>query len=418
MQHSALEGDRILDIWYVKRKEVTMGVLNGLKILDFSTLLPGPYATLVMADMGAEVLRVSSKSKFDLTLAKPPKIEGTQMNALAATLGRNKKSISLNLKTDEGKEIVRQLVKEYDIVIEQFRPGVMDKLGLGYEALRKINPALIYCALTGYGQTGPLRDRPGHDINYLARSGIISYSGRPGEIPSLYGIQIADLAGGSMNVLTGVLAAVIFRNRTGKGQLVDVSMLDGSFAFTIGVSANALLAGYTPAPASERTSGQGVYDFYETKDGRYLSVGCLEQKFFAVFCQVIGLPELIAGGSCPKNPGEVKAQIAAKLKEKTMDEWMSVFEKAEAACVEPVMSYDEVLRDPQILERNMIVEVTVPGEGNVSVRQIATPLHFSEAPNEYHMAGCPVGCHNQEILSGLGYSDKQIDTMEEKGVFN
>ena len=391
-----------------------MGVLDGLKILDFSTLLPGPYATLVMADMGAEVLRVSSKSKIDLTLEKPPRIQGSAMNATAATLGRNKKSISLNLKTPEAKEIVKKLITTYDIVIDQFRPGVMDKLGLGYENLRKCNPKLIYCALTGYGQTGPLRDRAGHDINYLARSGIISYSGRIGQLPSLYGIQIADLAGGSMNAVVGVLAAVIYRTATGKGQFIDVSMLDGSMAYTIGVSANAMLAGEIPYPGSERTSGKGIYDFYETKDGRYLSVGSMEQKFFAQFCTAIGLPDLISGGSSPENPVEVKEKIATALCQKTLAQWISIFQQVDA-CVEPVLTYDEVLASEETAARGMVVEVPMPDNPDVRVKQLATPIHFSESPNVYRSAGCPVGWNTLEVLTCLGLSKEEIAHLEECG---
>lgn len=394
-----------------------MGVLNGLKILDFSTLLPGPYATMVMADMGAEVLRVSSRSKIDLSLEKPPRIAGTEVNALAATLGRNKKSISLNLKHPDAKEIVRKLVMEYDIVIDQFRPGVMDKLGLGYRDLCACNPSLIYCALTGYGQDGPLRDRAGHDINYLARSGIISYSGRKEQIPSLYGIQIADLAGGSMNAVVGVLAAVIYRQNTGQGQFIDVSMLDGALAYTVGVSANALVAGEIPAPASERTSGRGVYDFYETKDGKYLSVGCMEQKFFAQFCDAIGMPELIPGGSSPPNADEVKKQIGAVLKQKTRDEWAAIFAPLDA-CVEPVMTYDEVLKDEETKARGMIVDVAVPSGNDVRVKQLASPIRFSGAPNEYRVGGCPVGWHSEEVLARLGYSEAAIASLKASGALD
>ena len=392
-----------------------MGVLDGLKILDFSALLPGPYATLVMADMGAEVVRVSSKTRIDISLDKPPRIEGSSVNALAATLGRNKKSIALNLKKEDAKNIVKRLVKEYDIVIDQFRPGVMDKLGLGYEELKKSNPALIYCALTGYGQTGPLCLRAGHDINYLAQSGIIGYSGRKGEIPSLYGMQIADLAGGSMNVIVGVLAAVIYRNNTGKGQYIDVSMLDGAMAYSIGVSANALYAGQIPTPASERTSGKGVYDFYETKDGKYLSVGCLEPKFFKQFCEALDIPEFIEGGSTPENADELKKTVSKKLKTKTRDEWVQIFGKLDA-CVEPVLSYDEMLKSKETAARGMIVQVPMADNPDVRVPQLATPLRFSEAPNEYKHSGCPVGWNTKEILLEAGFTDDEIREFDKIGV--
>ncbi len=194
-----------------------MGALSGLKVLDFSTLLPGPYATLVLADLGAEVLKVASGSRPDIVADYPPMVEGTDLSANQAWLGRNKKSIFLNLKKPEAVAMVKELVKEYDIVMEQFRPGVMDRLGLGYKDLKAVNPKIIYCALTGYGQSGPLSHHAGHDINYLARSGNMSYAGRQATGPVLTNMQIADLAVGSMNSVVGILAAVHHRDITGEG---------------------------------------------------------------------------------------------------------------------------------------------------------------------------------------------------------
>lgn len=394
-----------------------MGALNGLKILDFSTLLPGPYATMVLADLGADVLRVSSKSRVDLVLEWPPRVPGTQVNAPAAMLTRNKKTISLNLKHPKAREIVFRLVQEYDIVLDQFRPGVMDRLGIGYEALKAHNPRLIYCALTGYGQTGPLRDTPGHDINYLSRSGISSYSGRKDTGPSLNGIQIADLAAGSMNAVVGILAAVIHRDRTGVGQMVDVSMLDGSFALTAAKSSAFLVDGICPTPESEPTNGSGIYDYYQTKDGAYLSVGCLEPKFFAEFCRRIGLPQLIPGGSTPEDGGAAKAMVARRLLEKTRAEWLEILDGAEV-CVEPVMDFQEVCDDPHIQARGMIVDVPLPDTHDQTVRQVANPIQFSETPTVYRHAGYPTGFHTREVLSALGLSDEEIRALDSEGALD
>ena len=220
-----------------------MGSLDGLKVLDFSTLLPGPYATLMLADMGADVLKVSSASKPDIVLDYPPFIGDTGISACQAWLGRNKKTMFLNLKTEEGKNIVKELVKEYDIVLEQFRPGVMDKLGLGYEDLKAVNPGVIYCSLTGYGQSGPLKMAAGHDINYMSRSGIISHAGRVESGPSLMNFQIADIAVGSLNSVIGILAAVNYRRNTGKGQYIDVAMMDGCVPFNSLDGASFLVSG-------------------------------------------------------------------------------------------------------------------------------------------------------------------------------
>ena len=204
------------------------GPLTSLKVLDFSTLLPGPYASMMLADMGAEILRVESPSRLDLVRFLPPMDGDT--SASHAFLNRGKRSLALDLKKEGAVDIIKALIKEYDVVLEQFRPGVMDRLGLGYAVLSELNPSLIYCSITGYGQTGPYKSRAGHDINYLALSGVSSYSGRKGERPPPLGVQVADVAGGSHHAVMGILAAVINRQQTGKGQFVDVSMTDAAFA--------------------------------------------------------------------------------------------------------------------------------------------------------------------------------------------
>ena len=376
-----------------------MGSLDGLKVLDFSTLLPGPYATLMLADMGAEVLKVSSASKPDIVLDYPPFIDDTGISACQAWLGRNKKTMFLNLKTEEGKKIVKELVKEYDIVLEQFRPGVMDKLGLGYEDLKAVNPGVIYCSLTGYGQSGPLRDAAGHDINYMSRSGIISHAGRKVGGPSLMNFQIADIAVGSLNSVIGILAAVNYRRNTGKGQYIDVAMMDGCVPFNSLDGASFLVSGEEPKREGERLNGGCMYDFYETKDGRYMA---------------IGREDLIEGTVWPENVDEVKAEIRGIFKTKTMDEWVEVFSKYDA-CVQPVLNLKEaLLEDEQVKDRKMVVDVDLPLHDGVKVKQLATSIKLSECPCEYKFAGYHVGYHTKEIIDklGLDYSD-----LEAKGVF-
>ena len=238
-----------------------MGALEGLKILDFSTLLPGPFSTLLLADLGADVLKVSSKSKPDIVIDYPPYVEGTDISANQAWLGRNKKTISLNLKSPEAIEIIKKLVMEYDIVMDQFRPGVMDKLGIGYEALKKINPRVIYCSLTGYGNTGAMKDAAGHDINYLSRSGNMDVAGRKSTGPALYNMQIADVAVGSMNSVIGILAAVYYREKTGEGQFIDIAMQDGLIPFTTMDGTAFLATGKEPKREGERLNGGCMYDF-------------------------------------------------------------------------------------------------------------------------------------------------------------
>ena len=254
-----------------------MECLDDLKILDFSTLLPGPFASLQLADMGAEVLKISSPSKYDLVLDS--ELVEKNLSSSQAWLGRNKKTMALNLKTPEAIKIIKKLILEYDILIEQFRPGVMEKLGLSYDTLKKINPRLIYCSLTGYGQTGPYRNRAGHDINYLSLSGNMGYSGKKEIGPVLTNMQIADLASGAMNSIIGILAALHHRERTGLGQHIDISMLDGVVALHAIEGNRFLTTGETPQREEELLNGGSFYDFYPTKDGRYISLGALEPKF-------------------------------------------------------------------------------------------------------------------------------------------
>lgn len=392
-----------------------MGSLDDLKILDFSTLLPGPYATLMLADMGAEVLKISSASRPDIVLDYPPFIGDTGVSASQAWLGRNKKTMFLNLKTGEGKAVVKELVKEYDIVLEQFRPGVMEKLGLGYEDLKAVNPKLIYCSLTGYGQTGPLRDAAGHDINYMSRSGIISQAGRRESGPSLMNFQIADIAVGSMNSVIGILAAVNYRKNTGKGQYIDVAMMDGCVPFNSLDGAGFLVSGKEPKREGERLNGGCIYDFYETKDGEYLSVGSLEPQFWSRFCTAIGREDLIEGTVYPPNIDEVKAEIRGILKTKTRDEWVGVFSHYDA-CVQPVLNLKEaLLEDEQVKEREMVVDVKLPLHEDVSVKQLATAVKLSECPCEYKFAGYPTGYHTKEVIEQLGMDYAELKA---KGVFD
>ena len=392
-----------------------MGSLDDLKILDFSTLLPGPYATLMLADMGAEVLKISSASRPDIVLDYPPFIGDTGVSASQAWLGRNKKTMFLNLKTGEGKAVVKELVKEYDIVLEQFRPGVMEKLGLGYEDLKAVNPKLIYCSLTGYGQTGPLRDAAGHDINYMSRSGIISQAGRRESGPSLMNFQIADIAVGSMNSVIGILAAVNYRKNTGKGQYIDVAMMDGCVPFNSLDGAGFLVSGKEPKREGERLNGGCIYDFYETKDGEYLSVGSLEPQFWSRFCTAIGREDLIEGTVYPPNIDEVKAEIRGILKTKTRDEWVEVFSHYDA-CVQPVLNLKEaLLEDEQVKEREMVVDVKLPLHEDVSVKQLAAAVKLSECPCEYNFAGYPTGYHTKEVIEQLGMDYAELKA---KGVFD
>ncbi|MEA4987038.1 MAG: CaiB/BaiF CoA-transferase family protein [Anaerovorax sp.] len=389
-----------------------MGALSGLKILDFSTLLPGPFATLMLADLGAEVLKISSKKKPDIVLDYPPFIDDDKnLSANQAWLGRNKKTMFLNLKKQESIKIVKKLIMEYDIIVEQFRPGVMEKLGLGYEVLKEINPKIIYCSLTGYGQNGPLKNKAGHDINYLARSGNMSCAGRKETGPVLTNMQIADLAVGSLNSVVGILAAVHFRNNTGKGQFVDVAMSDGLIPF-LAMDGTAFLAtGKQPEREGERLNGGCLYDFYETKDGRYLSVGCLEPQFFKEFCFCINRPQYIEGTVWPEQIEVIKDDVRAVIKSKTMEEWLEIF-KGKEVCVEPVLSLQEaLLKDEHTKAREMVVDVSLPSGEGKSIKQLGTAIKLSECPIEYKHGGYPLGHHTNSVLTSLGFTEDEIIKM-------
>ena len=392
-----------------------MGSLDGLKILDFSTLLPGPYASLMLADMGAEVLKISSAGKYDLVQDYGARIEGTDISACQAWLGRNKKTMFLNLKTPEALQIVRQLIMEYDIILEQFRPGVMQKLGLGYDTLREINPRLIYCSLTGYGQTGPLRDAAGHDINYMSRSGIISHAGRQEGGPSLMNFQIADIAVGSLNSVIGILAAVYRREQTGRGQYIDIAMLDGCVPFNSLDGADFLVSGRQPEREGQLLNGGCMYDYYETSDGGYMSVGSLEPKFWAAFCRAIGREDLISGTVRPDNTPAVKEEIRGIFRTRTREEWTKIFSETDA-CVQPVLDLREaLLEDEQIRAREMVVEVGLPLHEDVKVKQMGTAVRLSETPCEYRHAGYPLGHHTREIIESLGLD---YEALAARGVFD
>jgi crotonobetainyl-CoA:carnitine CoA-transferase CaiB-like acyl-CoA transferase len=382
-----------------------LGPLASLKVLDFSTLLPGPFASLLLADMGAEVLRIESPTRMDLLRVLPPHDQG--VSASHAYLNRNKRSLALDLKQPEALAVIKQLLQDHDIVLEQFRPGVMERLGLGYEALKTINPKLIYVSITGYGQTGPYKDRAGHDLNYLALAGLSSYTGRADSGPVPLGMQVADIAGGSLHGVIGLLAAVIARQQTGQGQHIDVSMTDCAFSLNAMAGAGYLACGVEPGREEQMLNGGSFYDYYRSRDGRWLSVGSLEPAFMQQLCWALGRPELAAQGLSPKPEQQqaLKNELKMEFEKHDFAELCELFAGVDA-CVEPVLSLGEAVRHPQLKARGVVTEV--PRGDGTNQAQMACPLKFSEGLPEPRFIGAAVGEHTDQVLGELGFSVERI----------
>lgn len=400
-----------------KRRFFMEKLLSELKILDFSIILPGPFATMFLSDLGADVIRVENPYNPDLLRVLTPFLDKeNKYSYYHAHINRNKKSMSLDLKKKESIEIIMELIKEYDIVVEQFRPGVMAKLGLSYEDLKKVNPGIIYCSITGYGQTGPLKNRAGHDINYLSTSGIMSYSGRKDIGPNQMGIQVADIGGGSYNTIIGILAAALNRTFTGKGRHIDVSMTDCLFSFQINAAGKEFADEGHMAYGNDRLNGGSIYGFYEAGDGKFLSFGGLEPKFFNNFCDTLGLPELKKGGveQIGMDLADSQRKVAEAVKKQPRDYWLKKFDELDA-CVAPVLTFDEAIETEYVKSRELIVEIMGPhGE---KVKQVAMPIKFSDFKPEYKKPGGLMGEDNIAVLKSLGYEDPVIEEMKQKGVF-
>ena len=371
--------------------------LEGLKVLDLSRLLPGPYATLVLADLGARVDKVEEPGVGDPTRHYPP-LKG-DTSALFLGLNRNKRSIALDVRSRQGVEALKGLVHHYDVLVESSRPGVMDRLGLGYGALALLNPRLVYCSISGYGATGPLRLRAGHDLDYLARAGVLGFGGAPGNGPAMPPGQVADIGGGSLFAVAGILAALHERARTGRGRFVDVSMTDGATAFFHLQLAGRMVMGGEGTPLTRgREALNGAYPcygLYPTKDGRWLAVGALEPKFFIALCQALGRPELVDGAYDVGEAGRAtRAELERLFAQRTQGEWVDFFRELDV-CVEPVLEKDELLQDPQLRARGLFEEAG-------GVRWLRTPLVLGRAPLE---PPPELGQHTDVILAECGLKE-------------
>lgn len=388
--------------------------LSGIRILDLSRLLPGAYATQMMADFGADVIKVEEPGMGDYGRFMPPQGPGG-MSLYFVAINRNKRSITLNLKTERGREIFLKMVGYADVVLESFRPGVMERLELGYEQLKTHHPGIIYCAISGYGQDGPYALRAGHDLNYAGYAGLLNYNRTPYGEPAMPPTQLADLAGGSYMAMIGILTALVGRAQTGTGRKIDVSMTEGVMSLLPLVSTAYLNTGKAPRPGhSSLDGGLPCYNIYETKDGKHVTLAALEPKFWHTFCTRIGHLELLPFHT-PVGPGEREHAIdmlRAIFKTKTRDEWVAELGDSDA-CLGPVYTLDEAFNDPHAQARGVSV---TSGEGEATFQTLPSFPRISEVEDEQRYAPPNMGEHTSELLREIGYSDEEIEQFKTGGV--
>ena len=399
--------------------------LDKITILDLSRMLPGPYCTMILSDLGAEVIRVENPK--DPMSNLPPFFQKDKYfeSGFNAVLMRNKRSITLNLKTDEAKTIFYELVKKADVVFDTFRPKVMEKLGIDYTTLSSINPSIICCSMTGYGQYGPYEQKAGHDINYLATSGILdatrerSVFGKEDQErpPIVPGLSPADI-GGALVAAIGILSAVIEReqNSERKGQFVDISMTDSVFFFQPLVAANKFVRDQSGKKGWGIGGGSGspYYGVYRTKDNKYLAIGAIEAKFWHALCEGLGRKDLKKKQYVRGEENErIIKEVQNEFLKKTQTEWLEIFENYDT-CVSAVKNFREACEDPQILARNMIVKMDHPILGEI--QNLASPIKLSRTPTKIRSFAPKIGQNTEEILKTLNYTDEDIQNLRKNKV--
>ncbi|TLZ96384.1 MAG: CoA transferase [Methanobacteriota archaeon] len=387
--------------------------LEGITVLDFTRLLPGPFCTQLLCNLGAEVIKIEDPKLGDYMRSVPPIVHDVSYPFLM--VNRGKRSLSVDLKTPEGQEIVHKLARGSDVVVEQFRPGVMARLRVAYDDLAMMNPRLVYCSFSGYGQTGPYKDLPGHDINFQALAGILGVTtGREDKAPAIPGVPIADLASG-FNAALAILAALRVRDRTGRGEFIDVSIYDTAVTLMVLGLARFLATGEEPVAGETLLTGSfPFYSLYETKDGRWLSVATVEPKFWSRMCELIGAPDLAEKQF--KDGAErfaVAQTLADKFRGRTLAEWEALLAK-ESLPITGVKRVSEVVRDPHVKARGLLPVVDVSGLWKLQV--IAHPAKHATLETRNPTRVPAKGQDTEEILRSLGYTARQIQTLAKKGV--
>ena len=378
------------------------GALDGITVIDLSRLLPGPYCSMILADHGARVIAVESKRFL---------ADGLFFNII----NRNKEHMSLNLKTEQGREIFFRLIQQADVVLEGFRPGVVDQLGVGYESVCQVNPKIIYCSITGYGQNGPFRDRVGHDANYLSYAGVLDLMGEKDRPPAIPGVQIADIAGGAMNAAIGILLALFARGKTGRGQYIDISMTDGMVGFLPVALFFRQLTGQEPRRSDGLLSHRyACYNTYETADGRYLSIGAVESRFWKQLCDTLDISEYAPLQYDDQRREEILGFMRKTFKQKTLDQWDAILADLDI-CWGRIQSTKEVLQDPLFRQRDMVVEIE--GKDGKKSKTLGVAVKLSETPGSIRTPPVEFGESTTAILRELGYKEEQIKAFAENEVF-
>lgn len=371
--------------------------LNGVRILDLSRLLPGPVASLHLADLGADVIKIEDTGAGDYARTMGEGADGTSWFFRA--VNRNKRGLRLDLKQPEGREVLLRLVASADILIESFRPGVLDRLGVGYEILRARNPALVYCAITGYGQDGPWALRAGHDLNYIAQAGVLEQTGTADGPPAIPALQIGDLLGGAMSAVAAILAALHQARATGQGSFVDVAMAESVLAHNL-FPLFSHAAGAAPARGADLlTGGHANYAVYRTADDRYLAVAALEEKFWQLFCDAVGKAAWKSRYAETADPA-LQREVASVIGQRPLSDWASLFDVVDC-CVTPVLTLAEALDHPQFRARGM----AVPADG---MTQLAPPFRISGWSFAVERTAPEAGAHSDEVLASIGYSADDI----------
>jgi crotonobetainyl-CoA:carnitine CoA-transferase CaiB-like acyl-CoA transferase len=389
--------------------------LEGYKVLDLSRLAPGPFCSMALGDMGADVLLVEAPASAIGPGAAAPGGDATRAERAAAfdPLRRNKRSIQLNLREEAAREVFYKLAADADVVLEGARPGVVKRLGVDYETLRKINDRIVYCSLSGYGQTGPYQGLVGHDINYISIGGALGMIGWPGQKPAIPLNVIADFAGGGLMAAFSIVTALLAREKTGKGQFVDIAMSDGVLYLLAMFTGQYFGSGSAPTPGSFLLNGAAPhYNVYETGDGKWISLGSLEPHFFANLCRIMEREDFIPQQYDSAKWPTMAEHFAERFKTKSRDQWFKVLAEVDI-CAAPVYDFPEALADPQNLAREMVIEVDHPEIGKV--KQVGIAPKLSETKPAVRSAGVAPGTHTDEVLKSLGYTGEEIDKLRASG---